>query len=104
MLTVTLVTLGALAVFLIPVAIAHYRRERLLRERGTRATGRILELGESTDGMGAVSGHWAKVGYTRYEQPSISVVTVRRGFAGYRVGQRVDVTYVPGRRLVRLDS
>jgi len=91
------------AFVLVPVGVAHHRRERLLRTSGTHADGLILELGRSEDGMGGGS-NWAKVEYTGDGGSTrVAKVLVRYGFGDYRVGQRVDLTYVPGRRIVRLD-
>ena len=91
-------------IVLIPVAISHYRRERLLNTSGTYCAGRILELGRSDDGLGGGS-PWAKVEYTRGDGGRyVSTVPVRHGFGDYRVGQYVNVTYVPGRSIVRLGS
>ena len=48
--------------------------------------------------------NWAKVEYTPGGMSTrVAKFLVRYGFRDYRVGQRVDLTYVPGRRIVRLD-
>ena len=92
------------AIILIPVAIRHSRRERLLSTSGTRTVGRILELGRSHDDLGG-SNDWVKVEYTLGDgQLHTSRVVVRRGLRDYRVGQRVSLTCVPSRSVVRLDS
>jgi hypothetical protein len=95
--------IGSPLIILIPVAIAHNRRERLLRTLGTSSAGRILELGRSDDGLGG-GGPWAKVEYQRDGYLYRSTVPVRHSLRDYKVGQRVSLTYVPGRSIVRLDS
>jgi hypothetical protein len=98
------VTVGSPVIILIPVAIRSRRRERLLSTSGTRAVGRILELGRSHDDLGG-SSDWVKVEYTLGDgHLYTSRVAVRHGISNYRVGQRVSLTCVPSRSLVRLDS
>ncbi|MEN3299903.1 MAG: hypothetical protein V7633_1961 [Pseudonocardia sp.] len=96
-------TAGSLATLLIPAAIDR-RRERLLRKFGMCSAGRVLELGRSDNDLGG-STSWARVEYVR-DDGSLCAhqVSVRPGFGDYRVGQRVRLTYVPDRRIVRLDS
>jgi hypothetical protein len=92
------------AIILVAVAIQHYRRERLLRTCGTSSAGRIVDLGFCDDGLGGGS-HWAKVEYARGDgRLYTSSVALQRGLRDNRVGQRVGLTYVPGRSIVRLDS
>ncbi len=101
---VIVVTVGSPVIILIPVAIRHSRRERLLGTSGTRAVGRILELGRSHDDLGGGS-DWVKVEYTLGDgRLYTSRVAVRHGLRNYRVGQRVSLTCVPSRSVVRLDS
>jgi hypothetical protein len=100
---VIVVTVGSPLIILIPVAIAHDRRQRLLRRFGTSSAGRILELGRSDDGMGG-GGPWAKVEYQADGCLCTSKVPVQHRFRDYEVGHRVSLTYVPGRSIVRLDS
>jgi hypothetical protein len=101
---VIMVAVWSPVIILIPVAIRHSRRERLLSTSGTRAVGRVLELGRSHDDLGG-SSDWIKVEYTLGDgHLYTSRVPVRHGIRDYRVGQRVSVTCVPSRSLVRLDS
>ncbi len=100
---VIVVAVGSPVIILIPVAIRS-RRERLLSTSGTRAVGRILELGRSHDDLGG-SSDWIKVEYTLGDgHLYTSRVPVRHGIRDYLVGQRVSLTCVPSRSLVRLDS
>jgi hypothetical protein len=90
-------------IILIPVAIAHYRREQLLRTSGTYSAGRILELSRTDDGVGNIS-YWAKVEYKCYDGSLYTDKVLVRNARDYRVGQWVNLTYVPGRSIVRVDS
>jgi hypothetical protein len=101
---VIVVMVGSLAPILIAAAISAHRRERLLRTCGVGATGRILELGHHDDGVGNVS-DWAKVEYPGHGgHNETAIVNLPSEIGNYHVGQRVYLTYVPGRSIVRLDS
>jgi hypothetical protein len=97
-------TAGSPAIVLVPVAVRHYWRARLLSTRGIRAAGRVLELVSSSNDLGGVS-NLARVEYTPAGgELRTATVRVQSRFGDDRVGQRVNVTYVPARSIVRLDS
>lgn len=101
---IIVVMVAAPAMILAPPAVRAHRQERLLRTCGVGSTGRILELSHSDDGLGGVS-DWAKVEYVGHGgYKETAIVPLRRASADYHVGQRVDLTHVPGRSIVRLDS
>ncbi|MGH3406300.1 MAG: hypothetical protein ACRDRJ_27940 [Streptosporangiaceae bacterium] len=80
-------TIGSPLIILIPVAIAHDRRQRLLRTLGAASAGRILELGRG-GGMGG-GGSWARVEYQRDRWLCTAKVPVRHNRRDYQAGQRV---------------
>ncbi|NUS11263.1 MAG: DUF3592 domain-containing protein, partial [Streptomyces sp.] len=74
------------------------RRDKLLATTGQRAVGRVLASGCDTDGLGG-STYWVMVEYP-YGGALRAVKTVvasRREQEGYRIGQRVALTYAPSR-------
>jgi hypothetical protein len=79
------------------------RQLSLIASTGQRATGRILAAGRDADGVGDTT-YWVRVQYD-YDGPvTVNVPVSRPHQQRYRVGQRVGMTYAPGRsQLVRLD-
>ena len=106
-----MVALLVLAMIGIPVAVvalagaASARRTRLLVASGRTTYGRITDMGTSSDDMGSRT-YWVRVQYNDDGLPTSAKVTVgSRDRERYRAGQRVMLTYVPGRpSIVRLDS
>ena len=106
-----MVALLVLAMIGLPVAvivvagIGNGRRAKLLATSGRTTYGRITDMGTSSDDMGSTS-YWVKVQYNDDGLPASAKVTVgHHDRERYQSGQRVMLTYVPGRpSIVRLDS
>ena len=96
-------TAALLCLLAFVITASRRRQDKLFATTGQRATGRILDSGHDTDGMGD-SYLWVKVQYD-YDGPvTVKVPVNRRDQQRYRVGQRVGLTYAPSRsQLVRLD-
>jgi hypothetical protein len=93
------IALGALA-----ASASRNRRETLLTTTGRQAFGRVLDVGQSDDGLGLVS-YWIRVEFDYDGEPVTASVTVsQREQQRYRVGQRVGLTFAASRhKVVRLD-
>ena len=95
---------GVLAAVVGLVAAVQRRRDRLIATTGRRAVGRVLAAGCDTDGLGA-SMYWVRVQYDYDGEPvTVKVMLSRRNQQGYRVSQRIGLTYAPSRpQVVKLD-
>jgi hypothetical protein len=71
---------------------------------GRAAVGRVLAMGRDDDALGG-SSYWLKVEYDYDRVPvTVKVQISWRDKERYRVGQRIGLTFVPGRpQIVRLD-
>ena len=99
-----LIMVIAVPIALVAVSAAFRRRRDKLLATGRRATGRVLASGCDTDGLGGDT-YWVRIVYScDGESVTARAVVSGRDQQRYRAGQRVGLTYAPGRpQLVRLD-
>jgi hypothetical protein len=97
--------IGLPVAVILVAGVGNARRTRLLGTSGRTTYGRVTDMGSSSDDMGSAT-YWVRVQYNDDGLPASAKVTVgNRDRERYRSGQRVLLTYVPGRpSIVRLDS
>jgi hypothetical protein len=101
---IILIPVVLLAAFVFTLPALRRRRDNLITTTGRGAIGRVVAVGRDDDDLGG-SSYWVQVQYDYDGEPvTVKVGISHRDQQRYQVGQRVGLTFAPGRpQVVRLD-